>query len=375
MDGWRRHRRWFIGQFALWAILIVVLRVLVVPAEANLPVDASAAEQAADAGGEWLQQGQAANGKYLYGYYSEDGEVSADYNNTRHTGVMSSLYVVGRTEAGDRGLEYVMRSLVTNDDWTAFAPPGDRVDVGANALLTVALMNRRKVTGERRYDLLAKRIGRFMASQQQADGTILQFWNSTTREPVPDLVGKFSTGEAFYAYGLLNQAFPDEGWDALAHEVADYLATRRDAAEGNFRQPDHWAAYGLAALATDGLTDTEVDYARWLAGYFGYLTRYEAQNFRSKLNQLHESGASLGTMGEAMTALWQLAGEEPRLADLREPLGARISTLAGVLVDLQTGSEDPDPRARGAWFFNGYTQMDDQQHAIAAMAGSEEVLR
>jgi hypothetical protein len=31
--------------------------------------------------------------------------------------------------------------------------------------------------------------------------------------------------------------------------------------------------------------------------------------------------------------------------------------------------------ARGAWFADGYTQMDDQQHAIAALLGAHEVLR
>jgi hypothetical protein len=375
LNAWRKHRRWFIGQLALWGILAVVLRVAVVPAETTPPVDALGVERAAEAAGDWLERGQRGDGRFLYGYFSDEGRVSLDYNVTRHAGVLDALYRLGRIEAADAGLDFTLKDLVVTSELTAFAPPGRAADVGANSLLTVALMHRREATGERRYDDLARQIGRFLLFQQQADGSILQFWQRGSRQSVPGVFGKFSTGEAFYAYALLNQAFPGEGWDRAAHQVAEYLATRRDEVEGNFRQPDHWAAYGLAALAPAGLTDVEVDYARWLAGYFGYLIRYESQNQRSALNRLTESGASLGTIGEASAALWRLAGEEPRLADLRERLGARIRSLAGVLVDQQVGYEDSDPRARGAWFADDYTQMDDQQHAIAAMIGAEEVLR
>ena len=66
------------------------------------------------------------------------------------------------------------------------------------------------------------------------------------------MYGKFATGEAFYAMALLERAFPSEGWDEPAHRVADYLATRRDEVEGGFREPDHWAAYGLAELGPPG---------------------------------------------------------------------------------------------------------------------------
>jgi hypothetical protein len=52
-----------------------------------------------------------------------------------------------------------------------------------------------------------------------------------------------------------------------------------------------------------------------------------------------------------------------------------VSCEAGVLVDRQVRRTEPNPLARGAWFTDGYTQMDDQQHAIAALLGAHEVLR
>ena len=364
-----------IGQVALWGILALVLRIGVVPAETCPPVDAVAVERAARAGGGWLARGQREDGRFLYGYHSDEDTVSSDYSTTRHAGVMDALYVLGRIDAADAALGYVRENLISHDDWTAFAPVGESVDVGANSLLVVALMHRREATGERRYDGLARRIGRFLVSQQQADGSILQYWQRYAERSLPGVFGKFSTGEAFYAMALLDRAFPAEGWGPPAHRVAEYLATRRDEVEGGFREPDHWAAYGLATLAPSGLTATEVEYARWLAGYFGYLIRYESQHQGSALNQLSESGASLGTDGEAAAALWRLAGTEPRLADLRGRLGDRVSCLAGVLVDLQVSAHDRNRLSRGAWFADGYTQMDDQQHAIAALLGAHEVLR
>jgi hypothetical protein len=374
VSGWHRHRRWLVGQVALWVGLAVVLRVAVVPAESCPAVDSAAVALAADAGGDWLARGQRDDGRFLYGYRRDEDEVSPEYNNTRHAGVLGALYALGRVGAADVGLRYVREHLISHDDWTAFAPPGESVDVGANSLVVVALIERREVTGERRYDGLARRIGRFLVSQQQPDGRILQYWQRFAERSLPGVYGTFATGEAVYAMALLHGAFPAHGWERPAHRTAEYLATRRDEVEGGFRQPDHWAAYGLATLAPSGLSAAEAEYARWLAGYFGYLIRYESQHEGSALNGLSESGASLGTDGEAAAALWRLAGTDPRLADLRPRLSERVRCSAGTLVHRQASPGDPNPLVRGAWFDDDYTQMDDQQHAIAALLGAHEVM-
>jgi hypothetical protein len=366
-----------IGQAVVWGVGVAVLRLVVVPPESCPPVGPAAVRQAISEGAAWLVRGQREDGRFLYGYYSDRDEVSSDYNYTRHAGVLDALYRAGRIRAADAGLLYVRRNLVRHDGWTAFVPPGEYASAGANALLLVALMNRRQETGEERYDPLARRIGRFLVSQTRPDGSVLQFWRPDTRQRVPGVFGKFSTGEAFYALALMHRAFPAEGWERPAHRIAHYLATRRDEVEGNtIRQPDHWAAYGLSTLAPAGLTDVEAEYGRWLAGYFGYLVRFEAQHADDGgLIPYEESGSGLGTIGEATTALWRLSGEDERLADLRDKLGVRSTCLAGILVDRQVPAADANPLARGAWFSDGYTQMDDQQHAVAALLGSGQVLR
>ena len=374
---WREHRRWLIGQALLWGVGIAVLRLVVVPPESCPSVGPVAVRQAMSEGAAWLVRGQRRDGRFLYGYFVDRDEVSSEYNVTRHAGVMDALYRVGRISAADNGLRYVRENLIRHDGWTAFAPLGEDATAGANALLLIALVHRREQTGEKRYDGLARRIARFLVAQEQPEGSVLQFWRPATGRPVPKVFGTFSTGEAFYALALMRRAFPGAGWERPAHRIADYLATRRDRAEGNaIRQPDHWAAYGLATLAPAGLTQTEAEYARWLAGYFGYLVRFESQHaLGGGVVPYEESGSGLGTVGEATTALWRLSAEDPRLADLRGRLGVRSSCLAGILVERQVPAPDPNPLARGAWFKDGYTQMDDQQHAVAALLGSSQVLR
>lgn len=372
---WRRHRWWLIGQAVLWVAVAAVLRAAVVPPERCPPATPATVAAGIDAGAAWLVRGQRPDGRYTYGVHRDTHTQATGYNTTRHAGVMDALYRTGHTRSADAGLAWARRNLVAHDGWAALAPPGEQANVGANALLVVALLHRREATGDRRWDGLAHRLSRFIESQTGPDGAVLQYWDAQTGRSVPDRYGMFSTGEAFFALALMAREFPGEGWEAPAHRIVDYIATRRDRVEGNsYRPSDHWAAYGLEALrAADGLTPVEIGYARWLAGYFGWLVRYESQHV-GRTFAFSESGASLGTVGEGTAALWRLSGAEPRLADLRKALGERSVCLGGILLARQAVGA-ADPRERGAWFAGGYTQMDDQQHAIAALIGTGQALR
>ena len=371
----RERRRWLVGTVLAWGLGIALLRVAVVPAESCPPVGPASVEAAVDEGADWLVRGQRFDGRFLYGYHSDIDEVSPDYNTTRHAGVMDALYRAGRIEAADDGLGYARANTVRDADWIALAPEPENASAGANALLLAALVHRRQATGDDRYDALARGIARFLAGQTLADGSVLNEWSRSTGAPVPGSFGKFSTGEAFYAFALMDGEFPGEGWDSYAHRIAAYLATRRDEAEGYpLRQADHWAAYGLAELANDGLTETEAEYARWLAGYFGFLVRFESQHVDRVFGGALGSGADLGVVGEGTAALWRAAGEDPRLADLRADLAERVECGAGILVEHQTPPSNANPDERGAWFHDAYTQMDDQQHAIAALMAAQEAL-
>lgn len=376
-------RRLLFPHLAWWAFVIVGMRLLLTPAEVCPPITAADVRESIVLAADWAERGLQEDGRFLYGYRSDIDEISSDYNIVRHAGVVNSLYQIAVTgedsylPAADVGLEYMLDHLVEQGDWIAFAPEGELFRIGANSLMIAALANRRIATGDESYDDLMRGLSRFLVAQQEPSGAVLGFWSPATGEPVPDTYARFGSGEAFWALTLMHRLFPDEGWDEPARRLGTYLATERDRAEG-FLLPeaDHWGTYGLAELMNPGLDETQRQWARDLAGYFGVETRVESQKRGAGFNYLVRgeptSGAGTGVIGEGLASLWRLSQTDPELADLEEPLAERLECLAGILVDRQITERDIEPPAQarhavGAWFQNDYTQMDDQQHAISAL--------
>ena len=382
-------RRLLVSHLAVFALGAAVLRVAVVPPEVCPPLRADAVRAAMGEAAGWLERGLRPDGRFTYGYDRVRGEVSSSYNTTRHAGVLLGLYQLAasgdlaRLAAADAGLVYVRRNLLRRNGWTAFAVPGEEVRIGPSALALAALVHRRLATGDVSNDGLMRGLGRFLAAQLQPDGSILGYWSPGVG-PVPGRYAKFGTGEALWAFALMHRLFPGEGWDRPARRLARYVATRRDDVEGYVLTfPDHWAAYSLAELGPETLGNVEVAYARRLAGAFGLSSRMEAQSQGHGLNRLLRgepaSGAGLGSIGEGLAALWRLSRAEPRLADLEEKLAERLSCTTARTVERQSGAAEaagyPRPElVRGAWFSeDGYTQMDDQRHALSALLAALEL--
>jgi len=360
-----------------------VFRIAVVPAEVCPVVTTAQASEAVDEAAAWLLRGLGEDGRYVYGYDRDADQVSSDYNGTRHAGVTMALYqyaaAAGRPEvvaATDRGLAFMVDRLLSEGDWQAWLSPGEEVQLGSNALLVAALAMRRQATGDLRYDDVMRGVGRFLLAQQQPDGSMHGYWSPVTRRAVP-VQGKFATGEAAWALALLAAAFPGEGWAEASLPTLDYLARRRDRDMGFLtRMPDHWAAYALAELGPGHLDQVRSDYSRRLAGYFGVRLRFEAQRRGSGINLavrwVPGTPAGVGTAGEGIAAIWRLAQEDERLADLVPNLEDRLACFAGMMVERQSTAAEaaayPRPGlVQGAWFYRGYVQMDDVQHVLSGL--------
>ena len=365
-------------------------RVAVVPAEVCPAVTAARVEHVVDEAAAWLLRGLGEDGRYLYGYDRDADLVSPDYNGTRHAGVTMALYQYAAAaghpevvEAADRGLAFMLDGLLAEGEWQAWRSPGEEVELGANALLVAALVMRRQATGDEGYDDLMRGVGRFLVAQQQPDGSMHGYWNPSTHRSVP-VQGKFATGEAVWALALLDGEFPGEGWAAPALPTLDYLARHRDRDMGFLtRMPDHWAAYALAELGPGALDEVRSAYARQLAGYFGIRLRFEAQRRGTGINLLVRwvpgTPAGVGTAGEGIAAIWRLAQEDPRLADLLPNVEDRLACFAGMMVERQATAAQalgyPRPGlVQGAWFYRGYVQMDDVQHTMAGLLAALPVL-
>jgi len=149
------------------------------------------------------------------------------------------------------------------------------------------------------------------------------------------------------------------------------------------RMPDHWAAYALAELGPGALDEVRSAYARQLAGYFGIRLRFEAQRRGTGINLavrwVPGTPAGVGTAGEGIAAIWRLAQEDPRLADLVPNVEDRLACFAGMMVERQATAAEaatyPRPGlVQGAWFYRGYVQMDDVQHVMAGLLAALPVL-
>jgi hypothetical protein len=373
-------------------VLIVgaaVIRIAVVPAEVCPHVTAREVSTSIEAATTWLIGGMADDGTYTYGYDRDEGVVNQGYNYARHGGVTMSLYQAyevigdpGLLAAADRGMAHALSQIVEHDDWMAWQPRGD-IPLGANGLLLAALSIRRRATGDPIHDDLMRGVGRFLLRQQQPDGSIFDYWDVSAEEPRQSF-GPFATGEAAWALALLDRQMPGEGWGEAAGSTLDYMGEDRNRTEGYLTSlPDHWAAYTVGDLRPDLLTTGRLDYARRLAGYFGIRLRFEAQRRGDGINLWLRwypgPPAGVGTAGEGIGALHRLSIEEPRLADLTAAIEDRLVCTAGFMVQRQVSEDEaagvaPTSLESGAWFYRGYTQMDDQQHVLSALLAALPVL-
>lgn len=382
-------RRLLAVHLALWLIGGAAFRIVVAPPEACPAIDAQGARAAAVAAGDWLVGNLDPGGRFTYGYDRETGEDNPGYSLVRHAGATMSLFqlvMAGEDqylEPADRALGYLLQRRLDNDDWSTIADRGTRPRLGVTGFVIVTLMMRRDITGDTSRDELSRRLGRFVLNQQEPSGALLAFWDQETELPVPDAYGPFATGEALWALVELDNRFPGEGWWEGAEPTFEYLASgSRERSEGYLaRLPDHWAAYALEAAGPDRLDDDLVGYARRLAGYFSLRLRIEAQRTGEGLNLWTRwypgPPAGVGTAAEGMAALWRLSIRDPRLADLGADMAERMACGAGTmaerqvtLADVQTSAE----REVGAWFYRGYTQVDDQQHVLSGLLGAAQSL-
>lgn len=346
------------------------------------------ARAAATATVDWFQRNQLDDGRWVYRYNLDADEVDLRPHTVRHSGVTMSLYqanragIPGALEVADAGAQWSLDHLVRQED-LAFVSPGRYAPSGGTALLLAGLVTRRMTTGETSYDEDIYAMGRFLVAMTEPSGAVLETWDTGEGAPVPSQYSMFFTGEAYFALSLVALLDPsgDHGdWAGTVDRIGAYLATERDEVEDRFPPTsDHWSAYGLAATAASGrpLDSDQVAYAERLAEIFGIQVRYESQRTGSGLNRWvlrgpEALGAGVGTLGEGLGSLWTLTADGGPLEGHRTAIGERLRCTAGILYERQVDparaqeTEQPD-LSQGAWFRLGWTQMDDQQHALSAL--------
>ncbi|MFQ5557549.1 MAG: hypothetical protein ACE5GB_08605, partial [Acidimicrobiales bacterium] len=228
------------------------------------------------------------------------------------------------------------------------------------------------------------RMASFVAGQQLDPGAVLARYDTDADAPVPGELSRYFTGEAMGALALAGDRLDRPEWRRQAMRTLDYVSLERDDAEPLFPpNDDHWAAYAIAELAPDGLSDHHRDYARRLAGLWSGEVRFDSQRTGEGLNRLVRGsiggGGPQGTNLEGLTSLWRASRVDEELGELGAVLHDRIGCAAGLLMSRQVSAAeaatDPEPGATaGAWFPGGVTRMDIQQHALSGLTGAQRVL-
>ena len=367
------------------ALLLVLSFGVVAPPERCPSVGAGDLRRSAQSAVDWFVRNQRPDGTWLYLYDADEDSAPSEYNEVRHAGATMGLYQAaaaglrGALRSADRGTGWALDRLRKRDGWAALTWEG-RSATGATALLVAGLDIRREATGDSRYDAVLRRLGRFILAQTEPSGAVLALYDPARGAPVPGEYSKYYTAEAYWALARLHRAFPDEDWGKAADRIGAYLATARDEAEDHWPPiPDHWAGYGLAETVTfpergrPPLTEPELAYARRQAELFGAQARWVQQRFGPWGGVVRGApvprGGGYGVIDEAFTGLWRTVRAEPRLAGMRDPIAERATCIAGLAVRAQSADADTRRPARveGAWFRDGETRMDDQQHALAGL--------
>lgn len=373
-----------------WALVAACLavaavaRVAVAAPEACRPPSAGEARAAAATAAGWLVANQQQDGSYRYAVDPDGRDLGGD-SIVRHAGVTMSLYqAAGAPDAdarllaaADRALAWMLGRLARGDGWRALAD-GSYAPLGGSALMLAALAERRLLTGERTHDDVMRDLGAFLVAMQRDDGDFFVSWDVRAAEPDREGISQYFAGEALWALARLHEALPDARFERAARDAARFVSTGRDDRDFVPVPPlnDHWAAYGFAEMADWPIDDDSARYARALHGRFQLLVRWEAgKDAGAPYSWTHgrpRQAAALGTWVEGQAALARLARTDARLADLRGPTLASTACGSGVLVQRQDRRDDP--RVRGAWFTDGVSRMDDQQHAISGLLAYADLL-
>jgi small neutral amino acid transporter SnatA (MarC family) len=387
-------RRLAVAGTALVSLLVLSFGV-VAPPERCPKVTAAQLRASAQASVDWFVRNQNPNGTWLYLYKRDDDVVPAQYDMVRHAGAVMGLYRAAyeglprALAAGDRGTDWAQGQLLQRVDWTAVEGDG-RVATGATALFTAGLTLRRAATGDTHYDDEMRRLGRFLVNQIEPSGAVSADYDPVRGSPVAGDHSIYYTGEAYWALARLARTFPGENWGEAADRIGAYLAKSRDDVEHHWPPvQDHWAAYGLSETVEfrerrPPLTATEAAYARRQAELFGATVRWVAARFGPwggvARGPAVPRGGGYGVISEALTGLWRTARADPRLADLETPIAERAQCIAGLAIRAQSDHADAERFARpgrvdGAWFRDGETRMDDQQHALAGLLRTIPIVR
>ena len=209
--------------------------------------------EAAYVGGRNLGYNQAPGGKFGYIYYPCSDTFDPDYNIVRHAGTTYSLFQLYQY-TGDpyfkdialAALEFLSPHIKQPEEnpELSILEFNRRSDLGANALLTLALieMPDNVLAQAPQYRELRDRLGATLLAFQMEDGSFYKRYRELVAKRPPKKQPIYYPGETFLAFVRLYETTGEDKYLAAAKKAAEYQIN-------DFKKskvPDNWAiqAYG-----------------------------------------------------------------------------------------------------------------------------------
>ncbi len=338
------------------------------------------------------------DGSFPYFYYPERNQYdSSNYNEVRHAGATYSLFQACTLfddptirAAAEGATEYIVNASVSVPIGGAAYLYGTLNKLGGQGLALVALLERRRATGQSDLDDIIDSLATFLLQMELADdpGRYHQSYEATGQERRLTPNSHYYPGEALLATTRLAHHFPDGPWLDVSIRAADYLLYRKDGdiiAAGRVPREDHWLTMALAdlyrlhpdpAYATVAFMQADAMIRNQIPATDPYPWRIGGSFRAPEINF-----TSTATKAEAMNAAWDLAhviGDESAAARISTGALRTIQFLMRVQYTADNTSHFRAPeRVIGAWAQDAAEsriRLDFVQHNISALMGSYALL-
>lgn len=378
------------------------------------PLTPESLRAAAVAGGRFLVDHLAPNGRYIYERDLASGRGSSPkpggpYSIPRHAGTTYFLAELYRLTGESFLREPIERAFAHLSELIAvggchgtlpygplagqpFACVLDRghshAHLGSTALTVVALVEYRRATDDPRYDTMARQLTEWILFMQRPDGSFAHVYDTKTQEQRPEQLLYYS-GEAALALARMHSVFGEERYRDAAARALDHIVGWYDEffLGGFFFGEEHWTC--IAAEAIHPAVDTRrylafcQDYARFLRdqqiqpGEFAdqaqYVGSYNVTPFIMPQN------TPAGSRTESMISTYLLLRAHGRADDA---LRAQIEAALGYTLGQQIRADHDyfvSQRVRGAGAITAgpadwSVRIDYVQHACSALIRGIEVI-
>ena len=311
---------------------------------------AAALRDAALAGAHYLVDHLAANGRYIYehdlltGRETDALHVSGEYSMPRHGGTtyfLAETYRITKQEWLREPIERAIAHLVqllgdnpcggTLPDGSEFACVLDKTErtaqLGSTALVTVALVEYQRATGDARYLPLATKLANWISFMQRPDGSFRHLYNPKTHQPDEHNQQLYYSGEASLALARMFAITQDRKYADAAERGIDWLVDWYDFFLGGFFYgEEHWTCIAAEAIWP---TVQKPKYDEFCRGYGAFLRAQQAAP-----GELPDEDDFAGSYNMS-----------PFIVPYNTPAGSRTEAMVSAYL-LGKHHGDPDPEIR-----------------------------